>query len=432
MNYNANILLVALTASMVLLTAGPSQADDIYLGGFAEGLWAAGTDQRNPTDRDYPAAETRLQLRFETYSDLAEAFAKVDFIQDGFDSTNYDWELREAYIKFRLPINMDFKIGRQILTWGTGDLIFINDVFAKDYQSFFIGRRDQYLKAPQTAMRAEWYTDFGSFSLVAIPDFEPNMSPTGNRLSYYNPMMMAIVGSEGYIHPVEPGNDFDNVEVAFRYAYRISSFKLSGYAYRGFYKDPLAVRMLGPEMMELYYPRLNVYGASLRGQLAGGILWIEGGYYDSREDGCGEDYFIENSSIKALAGFERQVATDFTGNVQFQAEVMDDYEAYEKSRDQLIAGGMLPESSPIRDEIRTLITSRWTKQLMMQTLTISLFGFYSPSDEDAYIRFSTEYKYTDELGLAIGANVFEGSEPHTMFAQFDHNDNVYVRINYGF
>jgi hypothetical protein len=247
-------------------------------------------------------------------------------------------------------------------------------------------------------------------------------------------MQMSIVGSDGYMEPVEPGNDFDNVEVAFRYAKRVSSFKLSGYAYRGFYKDPLGVRILDPATMamELYYPRLNVYGASLRGQLAGGILWIEGGYYDSREDTDGTDYFVENSSIKALAGFERQVATDFTGNIQFQAEVMSSYNAYKKSREELITGGMLPETSPIKDEVRTLITSRWTKQLMMQTLTISLFGFYSPSDEDAYIRFSTEYKYTDELGLVFGGNIFEGTDPHTMFAQFDHNDNVYVRINYGF
>jgi hypothetical protein len=32
----------------------------------------------------------------------------------------------------------------------------------------------------------------------------------------------------------------------------------------------------------------------------------------------------------------------------------------------------------------------------------------------------------------IGGNVFEGKSPHTMFGQFDHNDNLYVKINYGF
>jgi hypothetical protein len=436
MNRMTKQTLLFLLGAMILVGWGSSQAQELYLNGFVEGLWTGGLDNRNPTDRDYPAAETRLQLRAESYGDNAEAFAKVDFIQDGFDSTSYDWELREAYVKFRLPIDIDFKIGRQILTWGTGDLMFINDVFAKDYQSFFIGRQDEYLKAPQTAARAEWYTGFGSFSVVAIPDFEPNILPTGDRLSFYNPMSGGIVGSSGFMTPIEPENSFDNTEIAFRYSRSIKGFNLSGYAYRGFYKDPLGVRISSPTDMQIYFPRLNVYGASLRGQVAGGILWIEGGYYDSREDDDGTDYFVENSSAKGMIGFERQVATDFTGNIQVYSEMMVDYDNYEKSHTEYTAMmQMMQPDTPITpkdDEVRTVITSRWTKQLASQTVTLSLFGFYSPSDEDAYIRVSTAYKYTDELSLMVGGNIFEGNSPHTMFGQFDHNDNLYVKINYGF
>lgn len=436
MDRTAKLILFILTSAVLLYGGGASQAQDVTLRGFVEGLWTGGLDDRNPTDRDYPAAETRLQLRVESYGDNAEVFAKADFVQDGFDSANYFWELREAYVKFRAPIDIDFKIGRQILTWGTGDLLFINDVFAKDYQSFFIGRQDEYLKAPQTALRAEWYTKAGSFSVVAIPDFEPNVLPTGDCLSFYNPMSGDIVGSSGYMMPVEPGNEFDNVEVAFRYAKGISSFNLAGYAYRGFYKDPRGVRMLSPTDIQLYFPRLNVYGASLRGQIAGGILWMEGGYYDSREDHCGGEYFIENSSTKGFIGFERQVAADFTGNLQFQAEVMSSYGSYEKSYNDYVAMMELmnPDApiTPKADKVRTLVTSRWTKQLASQTVMISLFGFYSPSDEDAYIRFSTAYKYTDELSLVVGGNIFEGKNNYTMFGQFDHNDNLYAKVNYGF
>ena len=170
-----NRLIIGLTVIMFAIS-GLAYGQDLEMSGFAEGLWSAGINDDNPTGRDYPAAEMRLQLRLESYGDNAEAFAKLDFVQDGFDSTKTDLELREAYMKFRALGGFDFKVGRQILTWGTGDLIFINDVFAKDYQSFLIGRQDQYLKAPQTAIRAEYYTDFGSFALIAIPDFEPNVT----------------------------------------------------------------------------------------------------------------------------------------------------------------------------------------------------------------------------------------------------------------
>ena len=43
-------------------------------------------------------------------------FDCLDFLQDGFDSTRYEWELREAYLKFRLPGDIDLKVGRQIRT----------------------------------------------------------------------------------------------------------------------------------------------------------------------------------------------------------------------------------------------------------------------------------------------------------------------------
>jgi hypothetical protein len=412
-----------------VLTVSSLKAQDLYWGGFVEGLWGAGMDKANPTDRDFPVSEMRTQLRLESYGDNTEMFAKLDFIQDGFDSLRYDWELREAYLKFRIPAGIDFKIGRQILTWGTGDLIFINDVFAKDYQSFFIGRQDQYLKAPQTAIRAEWYTGVGSFSLVLIPDFEPNILPTGDRLSFFNPQAGNIVGMSGYMPATEPANKFRNGEIAFRYAKSVDGFELAGYAYRGFYKDPKGA----DPVIGLYYPSLRVYGASLRGQTAGGVLWLEGGYYDSRDDLAGDNFMIENSSIKGLIGFERQVATDLTGNLQFQAEMMSEYDEYEQSH-SAFTNAMPPESPayPKADEIRTLITSRWRKQLASQTITISLFGFYSPSDEDGYARFSTEYKFSDELGLMIGGNIFEGREPNTLFGQFNRNDNLYFKVNYGF
>ncbi|WP_221895381.1 hypothetical protein [Bathymodiolus japonicus methanotrophic gill symbiont] len=46
--------------------------------------------------------------------------------------TGNGWvDLREANIAFSPFSFMDIKFGRQILTWGTGDLIFINDLFPK-------------------------------------------------------------------------------------------------------------------------------------------------------------------------------------------------------------------------------------------------------------------------------------------------------------
>ncbi len=69
------------------------------------------------------------------------------------DSGDGAFDLREASLVFSPSADTDVKVGRQILTWGTGDLVFINDLFPKDWVSFFIGRDVEYLKAPSDALK---------------------------------------------------------------------------------------------------------------------------------------------------------------------------------------------------------------------------------------------------------------------------------------
>ena len=86
----------------------------------------------------------------------------------------------------------------------------------------------------------------------------------------------------------------------------------------------------------------------------------------------------------------------------------------------------------LRDEVRHTLTTRWTKKLYMELIELSAFGFYSPSDEDTYVRLSASYKYTDEVQLMIGGNIFDGKHISTDFGQFRKDDNLYVKLTYGF
>ena len=412
-------LITSLLVAGLMLATSPASAE-VYIDGFLQGLYGARTDQDNPTATEQTASETRLQLRAEQFGDKSEFFARLDFVWDGADTADYDWELREGFMKFRLGSSFDFKIGRQILTWGTGDLIFINDVFAKDYRSFFIGRDDQYLKAPQNALRMEHYNSLGNFSAVWTPRFEGNRLPTGRRLSYYNPMVGATVGEGFFFDPPLPESKFENGEIATRFSRQVGNFNTAVYFYKGFYKNPLG---FDPMSMTAVYPRLNIYGASARGAIAGGILWIEGGYYDSRDDRDGDDPFMPNSSITGMVGFERQVATNLTVNGQWQIDYMLDYDTF---KTQQMPGVF------VRDEARHLLTSRVTKLLNDELVTLSGFVFYSPTDEDVYARLSVDYKYSDEVSLMVGGNIFDGNNPNTEFGQFALNDNVYIKMTYGF
>ena len=69
---------------------------------------------------------------------------------------------------------------------------------------------------------------------------------------------------------------------------------------------------------------------------------------------------------------------------------------------------------------------------MSQNLVLSLFTYYSPSDEDAYLRPSVTYKASDRWTTFAGANVFLGRNDYTFFGQFENNSNVYCGARYSF
>lgn len=403
-------------AAVVLFVVAAAQARaDVDWHGFVEGGYGLRTANDPWFDgaEDYTLNETRGQLRLSTYGDRGEAFLRLDAYQDHVLSGATEWELREGFLRFNtLGNHLEVKAGRQALTWGTGDLIFVNDLFPKDWVSFFIGREDQYLKAPADAVRLGVFGLPFTIDVVATPTFTPDRLPDGSRLSFYAPP--GVAGP-----PATPNHEFRDGEIAVRLSKYVGDYDFSLYGYGGQWKTPVAMRADGIP----YYPNLLVYGASVRAAGFGGVYWLEGGYYDSKEDRNGDDPMVPNSQARFLAGFERQVVTDLTAGVQWYAEFMQDHDTY---------AAALPAGAWEQDELRQIVTFRVEKMALYNSLRLSLFTFYSPTDEDVYLRPMVSYKVTDEVEVSLGGNVFEGKSDQTQFGQFDKNDNLYTRIRYTF
>jgi len=421
--------LIAHTAVMALLfltcavIIRPSSAFGVE--GFIEGAYGYRT-QRDITKKDsFNLLEGRLQLKGIYAPPLLEDWSpelnlKAELIADGYED-RLRLRAREAALSFTPLDIIDVKLGRQILTWGTGDYIFINDLFPKDYVSFFIGRDDEYLKVPSDALRVSFFFDVLNFDMVVIPFMEPDISVTGRRISFFDGLGGKVAGEDAAREFIEPRETIGNMELALR-AYRtIGRTELALYLFRGFYKEPRGI--LNASKGELFYPRLHVFGMSARGPLLGGIGNFEIGYYDSREDRNGSDPMIENPSIKYLAGYTRDLGGDASLGVQYEVEEMLHYGSYRSA----IASG-----DPARDEFRHLLTMRLTKLLRSQTIETGLFVFYSPSDMDAYLRPNASYKITDNWKVTAGANIILGKSEFTDFGTFRRNDNIYMRVRYSF
>ncbi len=401
------------------------------VGGFWEARGGLRTDD-DPYQKEVSIGESRLQVEIQKYWSSSSFDLTVDFLYDPVVG-EYDVDLEEGQglidlreLKYTFtPVSfMDVRIGRQVLTWGTGDLIFLNDLFPKDWRSFFIGRDVDYLKAPSDAVKV---SIFGSslqlpFSLdiVYTPRFDPDRFIEGRRISYWNPLLGRRAGRNHVLETGTPDDWFEDDELALRLYRNISGYELAFYAYRGFWKSPAGI---APASGRFLHPELSVYGTSLEGSIGPGIGNVEFAWYESKDDEDGDNPFIDNSQLRFLVGYEQEAGRNFTVAGQYYLEHLLDYDAYRRS---------LPAGQNEKDEDRHVLTLRLTKQLLMQNLELSLFAFYSPSDEDAYLRPRMSYDINDHWLIETGANIFLGEEDHTFFSQFENNTNIYLGLRYSF
>jgi hypothetical protein len=373
-------------------------------------------------DDDLTLAESRVRLEYERHEKGVEFVLKSDLLFDALvDDRGIDIGRREGWMQlreFKLGVRphpkTDLAFGRQVLTWGTGDLVFINDLFPKDFNSFFIGRAEEYLKSPVDGVRLSASPGPLNFDLVYSPRFDSDLYLDAERLSFF--------GSPGSAGPrVQlPDGAFADDEWHLRVHKRLGSWEFAAYGYDGFWKGPQGFDL---DQQVYLFPRLSVYGGSVRGPGAGGILNAEYGYYDSKDAGLKGSRYAPPSEQQLLLGYQRELARELSLGLQYYLTKIVDYGSYQAER--------LAEL-PDRDRYRHVLTARLTQLLMAQDLRLSLFAFVSPSDEDGYLRPQLHYRFDDRFSLDLGANIFFGRSRDSFFGQLEDNTNIYSGIRYTF
>ena len=367
-------------------------------------------DERNTLE------EVRWRIESEWQPGAATVSFKADAAYDGIEA-GWDAEIRDLTAAFTLAEDYDIKLGRQVQTWGTGDLLFLNDLFPKDFVSFFAGRDDEYLKAAGNAIRVTRFSEMINVDFAWTPVFEPDVYLTGERYSFFSPLAGENIAPRPPLTAVEPDEKPANGEFALRLFRTFESREIALYAYRGFFKQPTALTA----NLEPTFAPLTAIGASLRQPLGPGLLNVEGSYYRSRDDRDGSDPFVPNDQLRMLAGYEWEARPNLTVGLQYYLEWTGDHS-------RLIDNSPSPEFEP--DEFRHLLTNRLTYRAGRDKHTLSLFTFFSPSDSDFYLRPSYSYRHSDEWSLTAGGNLFGGSDAHTFFSQLQDASNLYLRVRY--
>nr|MBS0019235.1 hypothetical protein [Gammaproteobacteria bacterium] len=406
---------VLLTASLLLWIVKIEEvlAGGLDLGGFVQlhgAVRTSGVDCPPETVCDVPFNEQRLRLSAEG-SGLAGAagFAgKLDLIHDA-ALNKADVEVRELYADYNAD-RYTVRGGRQIITWGVGDLLFINDTFPKNWVAFFSGLPLEYLKLGSDAVKLDAFPAFADLEVI-VARFRQDRRPDARQFVIASPFPPEL--PQDIEEPSAP-------EVNVRLARYLGSWDGALYFSYTHFRAP-ALQRRG-DIVQGEFPRLSTYGASLTGPLWNGVLSLEAGYYHSLEDRDGTDPSIDNSQTRLLAGYSREIAHDTTVGVQGYAEWMHDYDGYRRSR---------PPGYPERDRLRTVATLRFTQFHRHQTLRLSLFAFWGLSEGDGYLIPSLRYAFSDALWGELGANLFMGNR-NGQFGALGDNDNLYATLRYAF
>ena len=367
----------------------------------------------------FPLSETRFRLGLSGYNDYFEWNMKSDFIFDSFDS-KAKFELREANVDVNTPSWMGLKIGRQILTWGKGDMLFINDLFPKDWQSFFIGRELEYLKAPSDALKLSFFFAKMEVNLIYTPSFNPDNFPTGERLSFYDSSISDFRGSENRFDFDIPNDFFKQDEFSWRIRRNFGSSDFALYGYYGYWKSPSGIDLTNGTPL---FTNMNSHGLSFESKLFKGIFSTEMAYYHSSEDSDGTNFAIANSNFRLLIGQNFDLKNEWNIAFQYYSEITTQYENQVNN---------LPPGFIAAKQVRDMFTIRIGKNLYKQRLNISIFNFYGIAERDNYLRLNVSYKIKDDWKIDVGANVFSGKNEQSFWNQFNHNNNIYLGLKWSY
>ncbi|WP_028114687.1 hypothetical protein [Ferrimonas kyonanensis] len=382
------------------------------LSGFIE----AGTGRRLQTDEAGLGSSTLSQLIARLESGYqGQQWQATMRLDAGYDDVVDGWlvDVRDLSVSTSVGEHTQLKMGRQVLTWGTGDYLFLNDLFPKDWQAFFSGQEDQYLKAPVNAIKTSWYGNRFNVDLVYMPRFEADNSINGERFSYFDPI------SGGKVAPGHSPNEPSDDAAAARVFWSTGQTEYALYGYWGHSGQPKAIDF-DSGFPAPQYARLNAYGASLRTTLAGGLFNAETAYHQSLES-TSSTQIAPPDQVLLLLGYESELITNLTGSMQYYLEHTRQYGDYLSTQ---------PDPSKATDQNRHLLTLRLGYRAWQDKLQLNLFTFYSPSDRDFYLKPQASYRVDDRWLLSAGLNLMNGRDNHTFFGQLDDNSNAWLRLRY--
>lgn len=358
----------------------------------------------------------------------------------------YQFTLWEAYgtVYDLLIKNLDFSIGKQRIAWGTADKLNptdnLNPLDLQDPLDF--GKR-----IPTEAIKVAYYPRATNWSITGIwlPIFHSALIPRGEFPLSALPQLkgFTIVGFQDTI--IQPKRTLSNSGAAFKLAGTLSNWDFSLSYFRGYDALPLEDSILispldktsGDEetqaslSSELSFPKVQVLGFDLSGELKSVGLWGEFAYWIPKEfhlkevipSGKAEPHFTLKDSVVLKDPFLKfTLGGDYTFKNGPYLNLQWTHGFYtERAKD-----------------LQDYLTFRAEKKYFNDKFRSSIGGMFDVADWDS-LNDETGYSLipevtywpTDNVEIKLGVFYLDG-KGKSLLGLWKDQDQVYLRTTFNF
>ncbi len=358
-------------------------------------------------------SKTRARFGAEISDDASLLFLSLNAIYNPVIKSQNGIELHEAYGEY-VSNYYDFRIGRQIITWGKADGIRITDLISPSDLTEFITFEFDDIRIPVNSLKFRLLFEKVNFELVAIPLFTP--AKTAGKDSPWH-IKSQLSQTNTAVNQNEPKMNLKSGEIAGKVSFFLPGIDIAFSAMYLWDDYPVATANSSNEndlSYDLNYYRNAVLGIESAIPAGDFVFRTEAAFYLKKQFQTTDlTQTSENQMIHWLAGIDWYPGNNWTVMTQFSGK------------------SILYYTEKISEEQNNWIaTLNIQKKLLRETLTISNMLYIELNEPDGMNRFSADYALTDPFHVAAGVDYIFGDSGY--FGQFKDNSQIWIKAKYSF
>lgn len=400
------------TAALTLAVAVAAVAQEdspFQFNGFVDTYHAVQTEWPH----DLTSSRTRLRMEMRVDYENAYLFASLNGIHNSILDDRTGVQLQEAYFDYQNDF-VEIKAGRQIVVWGVADGLRVTDLISPvDYTEFMSSDYDD-LRMAVDGVRLRYPGERVNAEVVYVPAPRYFQMPMDKE----NPWRPNLPENASLDFPDGPDPRFKNGDFGTRLQFFLSNLDFSIAALHTHNQSPVSVAGYDPVKDSIVirgvHETLTMFGGDVSMPLGEFVIRAEVAEYLDEALGYknGMDYARKNT-FNALGGIDWYAGDNWTFMVQYLHKYIADYS------DNLSA-----------EKNSSQVTFRISKELLNNTLKLSLFGMFDIDNLGYYGRASGDYSVTDQVMISLGYDHFGGKRGQ--LAGYDKNREVWAKAKYYF